>query len=82
MKSKRVRSGVIRHFRLGDKVIIKAIRRTKYDPQYENKTYTVTNQKHCGQSITAYSMRLLFTFSPGRILRSVCLQFIAYKDNT
>ena len=45
MKSKRIRSGVIRHFRLGDKVIIKAIRRTKYDPQYENKTYTVTNQK-------------------------------------
>ena len=37
---------------------------------------------HCGQSITACSMRLLFTFSPGHILRSVCLQFIAYKDNT
>ena len=36
---------------------------------------------HCGQSITACSMRLLFTFSPGHILRSVCLQFIAYKDN-
>ena len=37
---------------------------------------------HCGQSITACSMRLLFTFSPGHILRSECLQFIAYKDNT
>ena len=32
---------------------------------------------HCGQSITACSMRLVFTFSPGHILQSVCLQFIA-----
>ena len=37
---------------------------------------------HCGQSITACSMRLLFTFSPGHILRSKRLQFIAYIDNT
>ena len=44
--------------------------------------YSNNFQYHCGQSITACSMRLLFTFSPGHVLRSVCLQFIAYEDNT
>ena len=45
--------------------------------------YTHWLHVHCGQSITACSMRLLFTFSPGHVLRfTVCLQFIAYKDNT
>ena len=42
----------------------------------------VLTNYHCGQSITACSMRLLFTFSLCHVLRSVCLQFIAYKDKT
>ena len=70
--------------RLGDIETHNSFRKTSYmyAAVVEWLSSWLAEQEHCGQSITACSMRLLFTFSPGHVLRSVCQQFFAYKDNT